>query len=139
MLQVDGTPGSPPRGQAGIGIVVRGAWGQILTTRCIRAPALTSNAAEYQALIAGLTLMLDAYPTAPVRCVSDSKVIVDQLNGVAAIRAPQLIPLYHQARELLRQFAQIKLIAIPRELNQLADALAWEALGGRSALIRFGS
>lgn len=137
LLQVDGTPGTPPRGLAGIGIVVRGPWGQILTTRCLSAPALTSNEAEYQAIIAGLSLMLHAYPDAPVRCLSDSRVTVEQLNGVCAIRALHLLPLHAEATALMRQFAQLELMAIPRELNQLADALAWEARGGRRALLRF--
>jgi len=137
LLQVDGTPGLPPHGQAGIGVVVRGPWGQILSTRCLRAAAQTSFEAEYQALIAGLRLMRHAYPQAPVRCVSDCQVMIDQLHGRSQVRAPHLQPLYAEALALVQQFAQIELVAIPRELNRLADALAWEALGGRQSLMCF--
>jgi len=128
VLQVDGTPGATPDGIAGLGIVVRGPAGQVLCTHCARAPAHTCNEAEYQALIAGLRFVLRAYPGVPVRCMTDSRVVVDQLTGRAAVRASPLQPLHAEARALVRRFPQIELVAIPRELNRLADALAWEAL-----------
>ncbi len=137
LLQVDGTPGFPPRGVAGLGIVVRGAQGQVLHTRALRAPAVTCNEAEYQALIAGLTFLHQRYPAHPVRCHSDSRVVVDQLTGRCAVRAGPLQPLYAAALALVGLFPNIELLAIPRELNRLADALAWEALGGRTTLVRF--
>ncbi|HWQ13973.1 MAG TPA: ribonuclease HI family protein [Roseiflexaceae bacterium] len=139
VLQVDGTPGVEPRGTAGIGIVVRSAGGQVLRTRCVRAPAWTNTEAEYQAVIAGLTFVLRAFPGAPVRCMTDSRVVVDQLSGRAAVRVGPLQPLFTEAQALMRQFAAIELLAIPRELNQLADALAWEALRGRRRIVRFGA
>jgi ribonuclease HI len=82
--------------------------------------------------------MHESYPDAPLRCVSDCKVIIDQLSGRCAVRAARLQPLHAQASALVRLFARIELVAIPRELNQLADALAWEALGGRRSLMRYG-
>jgi ribonuclease HI len=136
VLQVDGTPGAAG-GMAGLGIVVRGARGQVLRTRCYRAPAQTCNEAEYQAVIAGLELMLRHYPEAPVRCLTDSRVVVEQLTGRSAVRAAALKPLHGRALALLRRFARIELVAIPRELNQLADALAWEALRGRQHIVGF--
>lgn len=134
---MDGTPGFPPRGVAGLGIVVRGPEGQVLRTRCARAPARTCNEAEYQALIAGLSFVLRAYPGLPVRCMTDSRVVIDQLTGVAAVHAGPLQPLYAEARALVERCVEIELVAIPRELNQLADALAWEALRGRRRIVRF--
>jgi ribonuclease HI len=131
LLQVDGTPGAQRRGIAGLGMVVRDRSGQVLIWHCGRAPAYTSNEAEYQAVIMGLAVMLRHYPDASVRCLSDSRVIVEQMCGRAAVRAASLQPLYAQATALARQFSHIEFIAIPRDLNRLADALAWEALGGR--------
>lgn len=138
LLQVDGTPGTQRRGVAGIGIVVRTARGHIVTSCCRRAPAMTNNEAEYQALIAGLELMLQHYPGLPVRCLSDSRIVVEQVLGRSAVRAAALQPLHQRATALIRRFDQITLLAIPRELNRLADALAWEALGGRQQLVRQG-
>jgi ribonuclease HI len=139
LLQVDGTPGFPARGIAGLGLVVRNERGLLLRTRCMRAPAATCTEAEYQALIAGLALVLRDFPGARVRCLSDSRVVVDQLCGRAAVRAGPLQPLYTAARATLARFAphSVAISAIPRNLNRLADALAWEALGGRGALLRY--
>lgn len=139
LLQVDGTPGLPARGIAGIGLVVRWPGGGVITSRCLRAPALTCNEAEYQAVIAGLAFMLERFAGAPVRCMSDSRVVVDQLTGRSRVRAGPLEPLYARALALTTQFARIEIVAIPRELNRLADALAWEALAGRRQIIRFES
>jgi ribonuclease HI len=138
LLQVDGTPGFPARGVVGLGVVVRRADGEVLRIHTARAAGITCNEAEYQALIAGLALLRREFAGAPVRCLSDSQVMVEQLCGRAAVRAQALAPLYAQARALLAQFepTQVELVAIPRELNRLADALAWEVLGGRCGLVR---
>lgn len=136
LLQVDGTPGALLRGVAGLGIVVRDAAGNVLAWRCLRAPAATNNEAEYQALIAGFELMLERYPGAPVCCMTDSRIAVEQIAGRSAVRAPALLPLHARACTLAGQFAELRLLAIPRELNRLADALAWEALGGRRGVAR---
>ncbi len=136
LVQVDGTPGRVPRGTAGIGIVVRSANGRLLTTRSVRAPATTNNEAEYQAIIAGLGLMLRAFPGTPVCCMSDSRIAIDQLNGKAMVRAPALQPLHQRATALAQHVGSVVFCFIPRELNQLADALAWEALDGRGWIVR---
>lgn len=136
LLQVDGTPGAPPRGIAGLGIVVRSAAGAVLAWSCKRAPAMTNNEAEYQAVIAGLIFVIRRYPGATVRCLTDSRIVVDQLAGRHAVRAAVLQPLHARAQELVRQHGRVTFLAIPRELNRLADALAWEALDGRGWLAR---
>lgn len=137
IIQVDGTPGVTPGGLAGIGLVVRGARGELLRTDCRRAPAATCVEAEYQAIIAGLDLTLRAFPGAAVRCMSDSQVAVAQITGRYAVRAGSLRPLHERAVALVARFAHLELVAIPRELNRLADALAWEAIGGRGRIVRF--
>ncbi|MCX7791519.1 MAG: reverse transcriptase-like protein [Chloroflexaceae bacterium] len=81
LVQVDGTPGSPPRGVAGIGVVVRAPRGNLICTRCLRAPAATNHEAEYQAVIAGLELMLTLYRGVAVRCMSDSRTEVWRCCG----------------------------------------------------------
>ena len=122
---------------SGLGLVVRGPWGQVLAWRCVRARALTNNEAEYQALIAGLELMLRHYHGAPVRCLSDSQVVVEQMSGRSRVHPGPLQPLHARASALARQIEQIAYLMIPRELNRLADALAWEALSGRRGLVSF--
>lgn len=138
IIQVDGTPGVPPRGTAGIGVVVRNAAGAVITWHCTRAPARTNNEAEYQAVIAGLALALREFRGAQVRCLTDSQIVVEQVMGRAAVRAPALQPLHAQALTLMRQVGQVVFVPIPRELNRLADALAWEALDGQGWVGRAG-
>ncbi|NTV64621.1 MAG: ribonuclease HI family protein [Oscillochloris sp.] len=116
---------------AGVAAVLRGPHGAILAWHHGCVPAVTSNAAEYQAMIFGLQLVLERYGPARVRCLSDSRVVVDQLSGRAAVRAAGLAPLHEQATALTARLAHVTFIHIPREVNRLADALAWEALEGR--------
>lgn len=137
LIQVDGTPGLPATGTAGIGLVVRGRRGEVVRTRCLRVPASTNVEAEYQAIIAGLDLLLRAFPGVAARCMSDSAVVVAQITGRAAVRAVNLRPLHTHALSLVARCPQLELVAIPRELNRLADALAWEALGGRTQIVGF--
>jgi ribonuclease HI len=104
---------------------------------CERAPAHTSNEAEYQALIAALQFIQRDFPGRRIRCLTDSRLVVDQLSGIAAVRDETLRVLHQSARVLIDQYssASFELIAIPRDLNRLADALAWEALKGRRDLL----
>jgi len=73
-----------------------------------------------------------------VRSLTDNHIVVDQLAGRHAVRATALNPLHERARMLVLQHGSVTFIAIPRELNRLADALAWEALDGRGWLARVG-
>jgi ribonuclease HI len=136
LIQVDGTPGPQSRGMAGVGVVVRDPWGQVVSWNAFCVPAATCNEAEYQAVIAGLELALRRYPGIPVRCLSDSRVVVEQLTGRCGVHAGPLLPLHARASALTQQVAQVTFTAIPRALNRLADALAWEALGGRQGVLR---
>jgi ribonuclease HI len=127
---VDATPGVLGSGHAGVAAVIRTPGGAILHWQHGILPAHTSNAAEYQAVIFGLQVVLGTYGSVALRCLSDSRVVVDQLSGRAAVRAPGLIPLHTQTATLLGRFPSVVFVHIPRELNRLADALAWEALLG---------
>lgn len=128
---MDGTPGARPRGIAGVAAVLRGPHGHVWAWRAGCAPAATCNEAEYQAVIFGLRLVLERYPQAGVRCLSDSQVVVEQLAGRAAVHAVGLAPLHARASTLASRLGVVGFVHIPRELNRLADALAWEALEGR--------
>jgi ribonuclease HI len=124
VVLVDGTPRDAPAGTAGLGLVVCTPLGRVLAWSYSDAPAQTSMEAEYQALIAGLRFVLVRYAGANVRCLSDSQVVVEQMNGRYAVRAARLKPLHAQAAALARQIGQVEFIAIPRDMNNLADALA---------------
>jgi ribonuclease HI len=117
-----------------VGVVVRTPHGAVLHWHAARVRAHTCNEAEYQALIVGLTLVRRHYPAAHICCLSDSQVVIDQMCGRAAVRAGALQPLHTEARVLAKQCRRITFLLIPRELNRLADALAWEALGGQRSI-----
>jgi ribonuclease HI len=124
VLLVDGTPRAERAGTAGVGVVVCTPHGRVLAWQTSEAPAQTSMEAEYQAVIAGLRFVHARYAGAAVRCLSDSRVAIEQLNGRYAVRAERLKPLHAQAIALARQIGQVEFLAIPRTFNGLADALA---------------
>ena len=88
----------------------------------------THNVAEYQALIEGLKLARGC-GIQHVRVYMDSEMVVDQVNGVSAVRKAHLSELHEQARGLVAQFKSFRISWVPRELNAEADRLVNDALG----------
>jgi hypothetical protein len=82
-------------------------------------------------------LVRERYASAHIRCLSDSRTVVDQMRGRCAVRTARLQPLHAEATGLTRMLVAVEWVFIPRELNRLADALAWEALGGRQELMAY--
>lgn len=83
----------------------------------------TNNMAEYEACIMGLEeainlkiKILDIY--------GDSALVINQIKGEWDTKHPSLIPYKDFARRLLASFDKVELHHIPREENQMADALA---------------
>ncbi len=136
IVQVDGTPGVQKHRLAGLGLVLRGPEGQVLAWRCTLAAAETNNEAEYQAVIAGIRLALEYNPLASIICLSDSRVVIEQLHGSCAVRSPSLRALHAEAKTVMERAIALRLVFIPRELNRLADALAWEALDRHGWVVR---
>jgi ribonuclease HI len=91
---------------------------------------VTNNVAEYSGLVQGLKKCLEL-GASEVTIKADSQLIIRQLQGQYKVRAPQLLGLYEEAREFLRQFRRTELVHVPREENKLADALANQALDGK--------
>ena len=134
MLLVDGSPRASAAGLASVGVVVCTPQGRVLAWRAAEAAARTSMEAEYQAVIAGLELVQRRYAGAAVRCLSDCRIVIEQMNGRCAVRAAGLKPLHARATLLARQIGRVEFRTIPRELNELADALAgFRAAHGRVA------
>jgi ribonuclease HI len=86
----------------------------------------TNNMAEYEALILGLQVLkeLGAQRIAVHR---DSELIINQVKGVYQTKHPRLRAYKNLALDLLEGFSEYDLAAIPREQNQIADALATSA------------
>src|SRR6266498_1194216 len=87
----------------------------------------TQNVAEYRALIEGLTLARD-YGIQRIRVYMDSELVVDQVNGVSAVRKEHLGELHTVASGLVALFESIRISWVPREMNAEADRLVKDAL-----------
>ena len=89
----------------------------------------THNVAEYRALIAGLTLAR-RHGVRQIRAYTDSEIVVDQVNGVSAVRQEHLRELHTAATGLIAHFQSVRLSWVPREMNAEADQLVRDALAG---------
>jgi ribonuclease HI len=58
----------------------------------------------------------------------DSELVVDQVNGVSAVRQAHLREL-HEVVSSLRELFDIRISWVPREMNAEADQLVRDALG----------
>jgi ribonuclease HI len=128
VLQFDGASKGNP-GPAGAGFVLYSKNGELVEEGSIALGIMTNNQAEYNALLAGLKAALNHKPRS-LKIYSDSELVVKQLNGVYAIRKPELMTLAMEVRKLLAQFTVYKIIHYPRENNSHADMLATRAVTG---------
>jgi ribonuclease HI len=90
--------------------------------------ARNHHEAEYKALIAGLELAR-RHEVDRLRVFCDSALVVNTVNGDWNVQPEDLEDLCVKAGLLVKEFADIKLAWIPREMNVEADELAGRALG----------
>lgn len=81
----------------------------------------TNNQAEYRAVINALETALEAGVT-HVNFHSDSKLLVNQLNGDWRIKDTQLRKLADQVFELIEQFETVSFTHLRRENDFIAEA-----------------
>ena len=98
--------------------------------------ARTNNYAEYSALIAGLSEAAEVGAT-EVRVLSDSQLLVRQMQGAYKVKKDTLRPLHERANQLASAFKKVTYRHIEREYNKEADRLANEVLD-RQALKEAG-
>jgi ribonuclease HI len=130
LLNTDGGNSGDRLGRAAIGALLRVRTPRLVTVAQISkaiGPA-THNVAEYRALIEGLKLARD-YGVQRIRVYMDSELVVDQVNGVSAVRQAHLNELLKVASSLVALFASIRISWVPREMNAEADRLVQDALG----------
>ncbi|KAK8933512.1 hypothetical protein KSP39_PZI015592 [Platanthera zijinensis] len=83
----------------------------------------TNNAAEYEALIAGLKLVVSCQ-VKQLTVYSDSQLVVSQVEGEFEAKNEQLAQYLQLVKSLLIQIPQFQILHIPREQNNKADALS---------------
>ncbi|HNT35217.1 MAG TPA: ribonuclease HI family protein [bacterium] len=87
----------------------------------------TNNQAEYEGLIASLEICLKM-GLLNILVVSDSELLVKQIQGLYRVKNPDLRTLWGQAKSLAHRFEKFDIRFTPRKGNAAADKLANEAL-----------
>lgn len=127
-IHVDGAARGNP-GPAAYGYVIRAEGLPDLRGNGVIGQA-TNNVAEYTGLIKALAKALELGATqAHVR--SDSELMVRQMRGEYRVKNEGLLPLFHQAQDLVRRLGEVTFEHVYREANAEADRLCNEALAGR--------
>jgi ribonuclease HI len=90
-------------------------------------PLATNNIAEYSGLLAALRwAVANRVRTLHVR--ADSELMVKQMRGEYRVKNAGLLPLFEEARSLVRQIGRVTFEHVRREFNKDADRLANEAM-----------
>lgn len=129
MAHVDGGSRGNP-GPAGSGVVVSAEDGTALFEGGYFIGRTTNNVAEYRGLLEALRAARRLGAT-ELCVVSDSELLVRQMNGQYKVRNAGLLPLYEEARHLARQFKEVSYRHVRRELNKRADELANKAMDAK--------
>ncbi len=117
-----GARGNP--GPGAIGVLIRKD-GEILTKYSAKiGNSVTSNTAEYTALIKALELA-SQFTDEEVTCVLDSELVVKQLLGEYRVRHPELMKLFLQVQKLQENFKKIIYQNVSREdqFQKIVDKL----------------
>jgi ribonuclease HI len=125
-----GARGNP--GPAGVGVVLTDERGKEVDRANAYIGEATNNVAEYRAVLLGLD-RAHALGARELEIVNDSELIARQLTGRYRVKKEDLRMLHAQATEALRGFERWSIRSVPREQNDVADALVNDAIDARAA------
>jgi ribonuclease HI len=125
-LSTDGGARGNP-GPAAYGYVLETEDGHVLDARGEAIGTATNNVAEYRGLIAGLESALQR-GVEELEVVSDSELVVKQMEGEYKVKNETLKELQLEASELASRLRRVSYTAVRRAHNELADSLVNEAL-----------
>ena len=120
-----GARGNP--GPAAFAYVLEAEDGTVLAAHGEAIGVATNNVAEYRALIAGLAKAAELR-IPEVEVVSDSELMVKQMQGIYRVKNEALRELWDEATRNARAVGKVTYTAVRREENELADKLVNEAL-----------
>lgn len=120
-----GSRGNP--GHAGYGVFIRDAGGKPVAELSEYLGLQTNNFAEYSGLLAALRYARE-HGCDGLEVVSDSELMVRQINGQYKVKNEGLKPLYQQATAMIRELGWFKARHVRREFNRDADRLANDAM-----------
>ena len=120
-----GARGNP--GPAGYGAEITDPSGAVLAELSEFLGIRTNNVAEYSGLLASLQFALDhGHPR--LRVVSDSELMVKQIQGKYKVNSPDLKPLWQEAKNRIARLERFEITHALRHKNKAADRLANEAM-----------
>jgi len=123
-----GARGNP--GPAAYGVIVRDAKGEIIAELSDYLGIQTNNYAEYSGLLAALEFAVREKHLS-LKVLSDSELLVRQMQGRYKVKSPGLIDLYDRARALVRKLEHFSIDHVLRQYNKEADALVNQVLDSR--------
>jgi len=128
VMHIDGGARGNP-GPAACAVVVAAADGAPLASFSKYLGETTNNVAEYRGLLAALEYALEHHYLR-LKVVSDSELLVRQMQGRYKVKSADLKPLHEQARRVIDRLAAFSIEHVRREANREADRLVNEALDG---------
>ncbi len=121
-VYIDGCSRGNP-GPAGIGYHIVGPNGAVLACGGEFIGFATSRVAEYYALKAGCEKAIEL-GLKSVRFVGDNLMMINQMNGIYKVKNRDLMPIYDDIQELLKNFEACAFVHVAREQNTRADEQA---------------
>jgi probable phosphoglycerate mutase len=126
ILYADGACRGNP-GPAGAGAVLLDGTGRVIAELTKFLGVATNNVAEYEGLIIGLE-RAQRLGVDELEVRMDSKLVVEQMSGRWKIKHPNMKPLALKAGALLATFPKRTITHVPRDQNEIADALSNRAI-----------
>jgi len=120
-----GSRGNP--GPSAYGVVIEDERGQSIAELSEYLGRQTNNFAEYQGLIAALEYAVE-HGHKGLKVISDSELLVRQIQGGYRVHHPVLRDLHARAKQLTRQLDWFSISHVLRAKNQAADRLANDAM-----------
>jgi ribonuclease HI len=120
-----GARGNP--GPAGYGALIQDDQGMVLAELSEFLGIRTNNYAEYSGLLGCLQYALD-HGHRRLRVVSDSELMVKQIQGKYKVNSPDLKPLWQEAKNRIAKLEAFEISHALRHKNKDADRLANEAM-----------
>jgi probable phosphoglycerate mutase len=120
-----GSRGNP--GPSGFGAVVEDPRGRVVAQLSEFLGIQTNNYAEYSGLLAVLKWAIEN-GAKHLRVISDSELMVKQIQGKYSVKSPVLRPLYEEARKMVRRIEHFEIRHTLRGGNKEADELANQAM-----------
>ncbi|MGA8937666.1 MAG: ribonuclease HI family protein [Acidobacteriaceae bacterium] len=120
-----GARGNP--GPAGYGAILQDESGTVLAELSEFLGNRTNNFAEYSGLLGCLQWVLD-HKRSRLRVVSDSELMVKQIQGKYKVNSPDLRPLWQEAQRRIAKLERFEISHALRHKNKAADQLANDAM-----------